>query len=747
MANTVISVIQPGGSSGSKYNMRATGLRYFPTNSSATAQTPTDGYVSLYNQTSFRIACTDITELWSGMTLSFEMPVASTSAATSGSLQINSLGSNTLKLKSGLPLKSLTAGDLCIVEYDGTSWWLCDDLKAGTSSSAITSGANTVPTSGAVYDYVSNMVTNRWEYVVCPAQANEIPAGAVYYDGTTTVAGTMAAGSGTEYKIYLVRHDHDTEHGNTDAYDEWITVKTGTSPSFTYSWEKIGNTDISTTDIANRIVDTIIGSIADHTYVKPTGSGSVTVGTHDHTFNGASMTSTGNFTPQGSISVNPSSGSGTSYTPEGTIGVGGSDGTTYTPAGSVTVGVSGGTSYTPAGTVLSTFAGTPNYVSFSGTQATISMSASNVTTGNQSANGVTINLSTAATTPDGYVGVKPNVSVSGSGTVSTDTSDTTHSHAITNVPVSVSAVNGGSFTVSTQNGQNVTISSTTASENDNTFQVPISSASVTTQPAFSVGSSGTHTHSVTTTASTGNYGTLSSVGTASSYTVSNEVLTLTPSTVPGTTVSVDIPALSGTAAADGDHIHALTQTANTAISVTGGYVKLTATTPNHSHTLSGSVTPIGTANGNTATDGSHHHNVSFGGSNIASALSASIEKINIKGTIADHTHTIASLSLSTNYTPSGTLSASSTTSTGAADVTPAGTVTSGFSGTATSLGFSGTATKLSFSGTEKKLAFSGTQGSVSVTGTTTGSIADTDLGNKTVTVGTENATLHHVKVS
>lgn len=745
MANTVITVIQPGGSGGSKYNMRATGLRYFPKNSTATAENPTDGYASLYNQTSFRIACTDITELWSGMTLSFEMPVASTSDATSGTLQINSLGSKTLKLKSGLPLKSLAAGDLCIVEYDGTSWWLCDDLKAGTSSSTITSGANTVPTGGAVYDYVASMVANRWEYVVCTAIAEQIPAGAEYKSGSTTINGTMAASSYTEYKIYLVKHDHDTAHGTTDAYDEWITVKTGTN---TYTWEKIGNTDISTTDIANRIVDTIIGSIADHTYTKPTGSGSVTVGTHGHTFNGASMTSTGSFTPQGTISVNASTGTGTSYTPEGTIDPNSSltGAAEYTPGGSVTVG-EGGQSYTPAGTVLSTLAGTSKYVSFSGTQATITMSASNVATGNQSASGVTIALSTNGTTPSDYVGIQQAVKINGSGTISTSTSDTTHSHAITNVPVSVSAVNGSSFTVSTQNGQDVTINSTTASANDKTFQVPISSANVTTQPAFSVGSSGTHTHSVTTTTSTGDYGTLSSVGTASSYTVSNEVLTLTPSTTPGATVSVAIPSLSGTAAADGDHIHALTRTSDTAISVTGGYVKLTATTPNHSHTLSGSVTPIGTASGNTASDGSHHHAVSLGGSNIAGALSATVDKINIKGTVADHTHTIASLSLSTTYTPSGTLSASATTSSGAADVTPAGTITSQFTGTGTTLGFVGTKTKFAFSGTEKKLSFSGTSGSVSVTGTTTGSVSDTDLGSKTVTVGTENATLHHVKVS
>ena len=368
MANNVITVIQPGGSTGNKYNVRATGLRYFPVNSPSTASTPTEGYISLSGNT-LKIACADITDLWSGMTLSFTMP---SDGPSSLSLQINSLTSATVALHSGLLTTNLKAGKLYVAEYNGSAWTVYDDLNVTNSSSNIVASSDVVPTSGAVYDFVNSKVSNRWEYVVSDS-AGTTPQGAQYWNGTSYVTGTLAASAGTEYKIYLVRHQHDslgTNIGtnNRDYYDEWITVKNGSN----YYWEKIGNTDIDTADIAAGIVDTIIGSIADHSYVEPSGSGSVTLGTHSHTFNGSSMTSTGNFTPSGTISVNAATGTGTSYTPEGSINVGASSGTSYTPAGSISVGESSGTSYTPAGSVISTFTGTDKYVKFAGSEATIS---------------------------------------------------------------------------------------------------------------------------------------------------------------------------------------------------------------------------------------------------------------------------------------------------------------------------------------------------------------------------------------
>lgn len=41
-------------------------------------------------------------------------------------------------------------------------------------------------------------------------------------------------------RIYLIKHEHATK----DIYDEYIIVRTGSVGAYSYSWEKIGNTDI-----------------------------------------------------------------------------------------------------------------------------------------------------------------------------------------------------------------------------------------------------------------------------------------------------------------------------------------------------------------------------------------------------------------------------------------------------------------------------------------------------------------------
>ena len=57
------------------------------------------------------------------------------------------------------------------------------------------------------------------------------------YQVVTTLPTASADTMGT---IYLVSHTHSTG----DTYDEYLTIRSGSSGSYTYSWEKIGNTDI-----------------------------------------------------------------------------------------------------------------------------------------------------------------------------------------------------------------------------------------------------------------------------------------------------------------------------------------------------------------------------------------------------------------------------------------------------------------------------------------------------------------------
>lgn len=90
--------------------------------------------------------------------------------------------------------------------------------------SAVTADSGNYVTSGAVKSYVDSAVgaVKQFQYEVI----NKLP---------TASASTMG-------KIYLVAHTH----GNQDIYDEFITIESGATTK-TYSWEKIGNTDIDLT--------------------------------------------------------------------------------------------------------------------------------------------------------------------------------------------------------------------------------------------------------------------------------------------------------------------------------------------------------------------------------------------------------------------------------------------------------------------------------------------------------------------
>lgn len=96
-----------------------------------------------------------------------------------------------------------------------------DNVENKTLDTAVTASSENYITSGAVKTYVDNAVgaVTQFKYEVVA----ELP---------TAAAATMG-------KIYLVAHSHGTQ----DSYDEFITIESGDTTK-TYSWEKIGNTDI-----------------------------------------------------------------------------------------------------------------------------------------------------------------------------------------------------------------------------------------------------------------------------------------------------------------------------------------------------------------------------------------------------------------------------------------------------------------------------------------------------------------------
>ena len=92
----------------------------------------------------------------------------------------------------------------------------------GAFTGAVTVQAPTAEMNPATKQYVDTAINavKQFEYQV----VTELP---------TAAQATMG-------KIYLVAHSHNPSDGKPDSYDEFITVKSGS----TYKWERIGNTDI-----------------------------------------------------------------------------------------------------------------------------------------------------------------------------------------------------------------------------------------------------------------------------------------------------------------------------------------------------------------------------------------------------------------------------------------------------------------------------------------------------------------------
>ena len=107
-------------------------------------------------------------------------------------------------------------------------------VNAGQDSTP-TANSNNYITSGGVKNYVDTAISgiSQFKYEV----VTSLP---------TASANTMG-------KIYLVAHSHSSN----DGYDEYITLESGTATK-TYSWEKIGNTDIDLSGTANSGVVTNI---------------------------------------------------------------------------------------------------------------------------------------------------------------------------------------------------------------------------------------------------------------------------------------------------------------------------------------------------------------------------------------------------------------------------------------------------------------------------------------------------------
>lgn len=141
---------------------------------------------------------------------------------------------------------------------------------------------------------------NSFDYVICSSAATT-PSGVEWDNNGTSITGTLSPSADTVGKMYLV----PSTNGSKNIYDEYITINISGS---SYVWELFGHTNIGVDDLG----DLAYKNSASASY---TPAGSVS----QPTFTGSSTTSTGNFTPAGSVTISEGSSGTANFTPKGSV--------------------------------------------------------------------------------------------------------------------------------------------------------------------------------------------------------------------------------------------------------------------------------------------------------------------------------------------------------------------------------------------------------------------------------------------
>ena len=220
------------------------------------------------------------------------------------------------------------------------------------TTGALVSAGTALPTEGAVKAYVDAQVQTIHVFdVVISTDAATTPKDVVWHSGSTEIVGTLVAGETTMYQLYMVPDDGAT--ATPGAYVEYITVRSGSDPNYTYTWEKIGTTVTDLTDYVQKVTKiagislaTDIASVNLASNLANDLKGALGLGSlaYKNAVSGSASV------PAQTVSVNAS------VTASGVINVTLKDATTSTTADTTVTGAS----YTPAGTVT---VSVPNYVS------------------------------------------------------------------------------------------------------------------------------------------------------------------------------------------------------------------------------------------------------------------------------------------------------------------------------------------------------------------------------------------------
>ena len=116
---------------------------------------------------------------------------------------------------------------------------LTDESKFATSAQGAKAD-NAMPKAGGAFTGAVTVQAPTAEMNPATKQYVDTAINAVKQFEYQVVTELPTAAQATMGKIYLVAHSHNPSDGKPDSYDEFITVKSGS----TYKWERIGNTDI-----------------------------------------------------------------------------------------------------------------------------------------------------------------------------------------------------------------------------------------------------------------------------------------------------------------------------------------------------------------------------------------------------------------------------------------------------------------------------------------------------------------------
>lgn len=170
--------------------------------------------------------------------------------ALDGTAVIASEENGVVTIKTGV-----TETDGVISNTAGTDITLKKIATSGTAADvAIVDGNNRITATnveGALDELALAIANLKGEFdTVVSTNAADTPADVKWNDGTSDITGTLVASETTWHKVYLV----PTSGSEPNQYSEYITRRTGTSPNYTYTWEKLGDVAVDLTGYIKTIV-------------------------------------------------------------------------------------------------------------------------------------------------------------------------------------------------------------------------------------------------------------------------------------------------------------------------------------------------------------------------------------------------------------------------------------------------------------------------------------------------------------